>query len=74
MTVTEKKPKRHNLVLPPELYRKLEVVAERQGTPVTELIKTCLKIGLVALEVENTPGSELVIRENGGIERKILIV
>ena len=73
MPITKKNQQRHNLVLPAELHRKLQVVAERQGTSVTELIKTCLKIGLLALEVENTPGAELMIRENGA-ERRILIV
>jgi hypothetical protein len=73
MTTGTKQPKRHNLVLSPELHRKLQTVAERQGTSVTELIKTCLKVGLLALEVDSTPGSELLIRENG-VDRRILIV
>ena len=73
MAKTAQPPKRHNLVLPPDLHRKLQEVADRQGTTVTELIKKCLKIGLIALEVENTPGAELLIREHGA-ERTILIV
>lgn len=72
MSATAKRTKRHNLSLPVELHRRLQEAADRYGTSVTDLIKQCLKIGLLALEVDNTPGAELLIRENG-IERQILI-
>ncbi|HSU14935.1 hypothetical protein [Longimicrobium sp.] len=72
MASTTSKP-RHNLTLQPALQRKLKEIAAKQGTSTADLLRTCVKIGLMVLEVENTPGAELIIRENGA-ERKILIV
>jgi hypothetical protein len=72
MSLTTSKP-RHNLTLQPEFQRKLKEMADLQDTSTADLLRKCVKIGLMVLEVENTPGVELIIRENGA-ERKILIV
>ena len=73
MPATKARTKRHNLVLPSELYHRLQQVAEEKHTTITDLIKRFVKLGLLAVEVENSPGSELIIRENGA-ERRILLL
>ena len=64
---------RHNLTLHPLLQRKLKDLAERQGTTTTDLLRTCVKIGLMVIELLENPDAELIIREHGA-ERKVLIV
>lgn len=55
--------KRYNLVLPVELFNKLEAVAERKGESVVAVLKQFIKLGLLAVELEDKPGAELVIKD-----------
>jgi hypothetical protein len=73
MDIMANKP-RHNLTVPPILHRRLQDVAEQQGTSVSQVILKCVKIGLLAFEVENTPGEELIIRGKDGAERSLLMI
>jgi len=65
--------KRYNLVLPEELFNQLQEVANRKHTTVLELIRKFVKLGLIAVQAEDTPGTEFLLRENG-IEQRILIL
>ncbi len=64
---------RYNLVLPEHLHTRLQEVADRKEIAIQELVRKFLRLGLIAVEVEDTPGSELIIRE-GGVERRIMII
>jgi hypothetical protein len=64
--------KRYNLVLPEILYEELRQEAETRGVPVVELLRKFIRIGLLAVRIQDEPGSALIIRE-GDSERQILI-
>ena len=65
--------KRYSLVLPEELFAAVQELADRRQTTVVDIIRRCLKLGLIAARVEDTPGAALIIRE-GEIEREIIFV
>lgn len=66
--------RRYSLVLPDELFEELQGVADARGTSVVELIRLFVKIGLMAIKLEDEPGDDnaLIIRK-GGKERELLI-
>ncbi len=63
---------RYNLALPKELFDELKKVADEKGMTVVEILRKFIKLGLLILEVQDKPGSALIIRE-GDTERQILI-
>ncbi len=65
--------KRYNLVLPEELFRELQALADRRYTTVVELIRRFIKLGLLAADLEDRPDAALIIRE-GDRERQILLL
>lgn len=65
--------RRCNLVLPGELLTELQEVADQKHTTVVELIRKFVKLGLLAVQAESTPGMEFLIRENG-VEQRVLIL
>jgi ATP-dependent Clp protease ATP-binding subunit ClpA len=65
--------RRYNLVLPDELYGELQGLAERQHTTVVDLVRRFVKLGLLATQVSETPGSALILRE-GERERELLLL
>jgi hypothetical protein len=65
--------KRHNLVLPEDLYNQLQEVADQKHTTVLELIRRFVKLGLLAVRAETTPGLEFLVRENG-VESRVMIL
>ena len=71
MSSVQKTLKRYNLAVPETLYTELQKAAETRHTSVVELLRRFIKLGLLALDVERTPGSALFIRE-GDHEREIL--
>jgi len=60
-------------VLPEELFDEIKRVADKQQTTVVEIIRKFMKLGLLAVQVEETPGSALLIRENN-VEREIILL
>ena len=64
--------KRYNLALPTELFEEIQNAADKENTTVVEMLRKFIKIGLLALDAQEKPGSALVIRE-GDTERQILI-
>lgn len=65
--------KRYNLVLPIELYDQLQEVADQKHTTVLELIRRFVKLGLLAVRAETTPGLDFIVREDG-VESRVMIL
>jgi hypothetical protein len=65
--------KRYNLVLPQDLFDEIKEVADNEGTTVVEVIRKFVKLGLIAVKIQNEPGSALIIRE-GDSEQQLLIL
>ena len=70
---TGKATKRYTLVLPEALFDELQGLADTRGTTVADLLRRFVKLGLLAIRVEEDPDSALIIRE-GGTEREILLL
>jgi len=73
MANTTRNVKRYNLVLPEELYEEVQRVALEQHTTVVELLRKFIKLGLLAVDIENTPDAQLIIRE-GEKERQLVLL
>jgi ATP-dependent Clp protease ATP-binding subunit ClpA len=65
--------KRYNLVLPEELFRQVQELADREHTTVVEVLRRFIKLGLLATRVAETPDSAIILRE-GGREREVLLL
>jgi len=59
-------------VLPSDLYDEVLAAADSRQTTVVQILKQFIKIGLLVIDLENTPGSALIIRE-GESEREIMM-
>ncbi len=64
---------RYNLALPAPLFEELKNTADQRGMTVVEVLRKFIKLGLIALEVQDKSGSALVIRE-GDAEREIMML
>lgn len=64
---------RYNLALPKELFDEIKDAADERGMTVVEVIRKFIKLGLIALETQDTSGSALIIRE-GDTERQIMML
>lgn len=65
--------KRYNLVLPETLFDELQKLAEERHTTVVELLRRFIKLGLLTIQLEETPGAALLIRE-GDTEREVVFL
>jgi len=65
--------KRYNLVLPEELYRELQTLAEKRHTTVLELLRRFVKLGLLVAKAEESPDMAFILRE-GDKERELLLL
>lgn len=65
--------KRYNLALPEELFNEVQQLAEKRQTTVVELLRRFIKLGLIAAQVEDTPGAAIFIRD-GDTERQIIFI
>lgn len=64
--------KRYNLALPEPLFNDLQALADKEHTTVLELLRRFVKLGLVAMKIQETPGAAIFIRE-GDTEREIVM-
>jgi hypothetical protein len=69
---TEKQMKRLHLVLPEELYSELERLADQRHTTVTALLRSFIKLGLLAVKVDESPDQALIVRD-GDHEQRLLL-
>jgi hypothetical protein len=65
--------KRYNLTLPAELFDEIQQLADERHTTVVDLLRRFIKLGLLAIKLEEDPDAALIIRE-GDQERQILIL
>jgi hypothetical protein len=65
--------KRYNLALPEDLYNELQSLANERHTTVVAILRSFIKLGLMAIEIEKTPDAALLIRENNK-EREIVLL
>ena len=73
-TKTEKEKKvRYNLTLPEEVYEEVARIADERHTTVINVLRMFIKLGLMAVEIDETSGASLLIRE-GKHERELLIL
>jgi predicted transcriptional regulator len=63
--------KRYNLVLPAEVFDEVKTIADSRNTTVKQLLHRFIKLGLIAIKIDETPGAALIIRE-GDSEREIV--
>ncbi len=71
--LSESKVYRYNLALPKELFDELKDAADARGITVVEALRKFIKLGLIALDTQDKPGSALIIRE-GDTEREIMLL
>lgn len=65
--------KRYNLVLPEELFRELQMLAEHRHTTVVELLRKFIRLGLLVAKFEESPDTVFVVRE-GDKERQLVLL
>lgn len=54
---------RYTLSLPTEIYDELKKVSKNTDSSIKDTVSKCLKIGLLALKVDENPNSDILIRE-----------
>ena len=69
----ETKVKRYNLVLPQEMFDQLEELAEQYHITVIEVLRRFIKLGFLAVKIEQQDNAALLVRE-GDREREIVIL
>jgi hypothetical protein len=57
--------KRYPLVLPQELWNQVQKASEEKNISAAEFTRRSLKLTLMAVELEKTPGDGLIARKNG---------
>ncbi len=73
-TLTEASTRRLNLLLPSNLLDQMQMLANEQGTSLTELLRRFIKVGLLIYRLNNSdPENGLYLRE-GGKETKVILV
>jgi hypothetical protein len=65
--------RRYSLVLPDDLFNEVERLADERQVTVVELLRRFIKLGLLAVQIENSPDKALLIRE-GDRDRELLIL
>ena len=70
MAPSSNKKKRYNLVLPEDLFDEVGKAADARHTTVVEMIRRFITLGLLAIDLDETPGAALLIREREGEEMR----
>lgn len=55
--------KKYTLTLPTVIYDELSMEADKQGRSIKEIVRQCLKFGLIAMKIDQDQNAELIIRE-----------
>ena len=55
--------KHYNLVIPEELFAEVEAIANRRQTTVAAIMRQFVKIGLLAVRIEEDPNMDLLVQE-----------
>ncbi|MFQ5850979.1 MAG: hypothetical protein ACE5JU_10375 [Candidatus Binatia bacterium] len=59
---------KYTLSLPVELYEDLREKAEKHDRSIKEVVRQCLKFGLIGMEIAEDPNAEIVFRERIPVE------
>lgn len=65
--------KRYTLVIPQGMYDEVEQIAEQRHATVIDLLRKFIKLGILAVNLEDDPNAALVIRE-GDTEKEIMML
>jgi ATP-dependent Clp protease ATP-binding subunit ClpA len=65
--------RRHSLVLPEELFQRVQAMASAEQTTVTDLLRRFTRLGLLVMETQNAPDTSIVIRQ-GDREQRLLLL
>lgn len=70
------KAKRYTLTLPPKLHDELSRMAEDRGASAKDIVVKCLKLGMIALSIEDDPEKDLILREQSphGVQETRLLI
>lgn len=55
---------RYTLAMPADLYNELRRIAERESVTIKDVVRQCLKVGLIAAQIDEDPSRELIMREH----------
>jgi ATP-dependent Clp protease ATP-binding subunit ClpC len=65
--------RRHSLVLPEELFQRVQALASAEQTTVTDLLRRFTRLGLLVMETQSDPDTSIVIRQ-GDKEQRLLLL
>jgi hypothetical protein len=65
--------KKYNLVLPKDLFHEVQKLAKARHTTVIEMFRKFIKLGLIVIQLEDSPDASLIIRE-GDTERQVVFL
>jgi hypothetical protein len=58
--------KRYHLEIQETLYKQVEDIAIENGITVVQVLRRFIKIGLMGIEAQKTPGGGLIVRDENG--------
>lgn len=73
MNASNSEPKRYNIIIPAEIAQTLEEIADSRDMKVVELIRSFIRLGLLAVQLQEAPDAALIIRE-GNRERQVFLI
>jgi len=65
--------KRYNLVLPEELLREVQELAEKRHVSVLEMLRKFIRLGLLVAKAEESPDTVFLLRD-GDTERQLILI
>jgi ATP-dependent Clp protease ATP-binding subunit ClpA len=65
--------RRHSLVLPEDLFQRVQAMASAEQTTVTDLLRRFTRLGLLVMETQGAPDTSIVIRQ-GEKEQRLLML
>lgn len=66
--------KRFNLTLTQDLYNELQAVANRRSITISHVLRQSIKLLLLAIKIEESPTSRLLVEEDGVIREIVPII
>jgi ATP-dependent Clp protease ATP-binding subunit ClpA len=65
--------RRYSLVLPEELFQRVQTLADAEQTTVVDLLRRFTRLGLLIMDVQRDPDASIVIRQ-GGTEQRLVVL
>ena len=70
-SIMSQESQKYTLSLPVEIYNELKNTANNYDTSMKNLVRQCLKFGLIGIEINEDPDSEIIFRENVGEDGRV---